>query len=108
MSVADIKVELAAMRAQALAVWHRLTMAQKSALRRALVENGQPRLHHTTHKRVADCMARQGRELVERRESAVTRTPYYPLTPSGLLVREVGLAHESAEAKRSYRRRRAS
>ena len=108
MSVADTKVELAAMRAQALSVWLRLTMAQRAALRRAIVENGKPRLHHMTHKRVADCMTSQGRELVERRESAVTRMPYYPLTPSGALVREVGLAHEAAEAKRSYRKRRAS
>lgn len=102
MSVADIKVDLAAMRAQALAVWNRLTIAQKAALRRARFdgEGVKGRLAWNEHARVVASLV--ARELVDPIEHSNI------LTPEAVIIRREGIAFEARQAKRSYRKRRAT
>lgn len=102
MSVASIKVEIAAMRSQALSAWHGLTMAQKAALRRARFddEGVKARLAWNEHARVVASLV--ARELVYPIEHSNT------LTPEAVIIRREGIAFEARQAKRSYRKRRAS
>lgn len=96
MSASSITVELAAMKAQALAAWRRLTEAQRTALRRstAYLDTGRHRLSSDTHAR---CVA----ALAGHRLANVDRW----LTFEGQLVRAAGIEADAAAAKRRYRKR---
>ena len=92
----SVSTDIETVRAHARLVWAGLTLAQRSALRRAGA-----RLRWDVHARCRLALERSG--LVCARQLEL---PY--LTPLGLLVREQGLAAEAESAKRKYRRGNAS
>lgn len=98
---ADVGVEIRCLRAQALAIWHALTDAQRAALRRARADaSGVVRLTPETHARVKLGLDRAG--LLESEDTHGKRRA---LTLEAMLVRREGVAWERGHARRRYARR---
>ena len=90
--------DIQAARVLLLAVWRRLPPAQRTALQRARVVVGGRELAADTHQRTLDSLAAKrfiGPDALVHRSARA-------LTPTALLVREVGLEAEAKKAKRRF------
>lgn len=87
--------DIQAARVLLLAAWHRLPRAQQTALRRAVPIQGGYKLAH-------DTPARTRGSLEAKRLAGLLLGQ---LTPTAILVREVGLEDDAAKAKRRFNRR---
>ena len=95
--------DIRALNAIALAIWQGITPAQRAALRRARPHGLGLRLTWSTNARVISALVVRG--LVTAEKSMHTSRVFYPVTVAGLLVLEVGQAHEAKQAKRKYAQR---
>jgi hypothetical protein len=85
-----------------LAVWHGLTDAQRSALRRATPTTGTRQLQFDTHARTVRALLEHGYTGGDAGLKPGPRT----LTPLGVILRAVGMADDAAQARRRYSKRK--